>query len=128
MITEEQIKSVLNSLRLNIYDKPEYEIDTWIDSDTKGGCRISINNKETKNVLEIYFYTHKSKWIFGKHFYVKYKKPIVNFGRYIVNGSGTIDKLEISEKLYDEFYTYIKERYLEDQFIAESNVNSEFGL
>lgn len=131
MITEEQLKHILNSLRLNVYDTPAYTIDSWCDKTRSGKdnyVSICIEAIEQKYRLEIYLYKYKSLWFFGREWFFKRKKPLAIVEKYKVRGNGTVDKIEISQDLYDDFSTFIKERNREEQFIAESNVNSEFNL
>lgn len=124
MIKEEQLKSILNSLRINVYDTPTYEISPEYDS--YGAC-ITIGNKENKNSIYIGLYNYRDKRIFGKQFHIK-TKPFAIVEKYHSNTGWVTDNINISNELYDDFYSYIKERTLQDKFITETNVNSEYNL
>lgn len=130
MITEEQLKKVLDSLRLNVYDTPAYKTDSWYNERNGKETYVSIHieSVESKNCLAIYLYKYNSKWLFGREWFWKRKKPLAIVERFTIGGNGTVDKIDISNELYNNFSTFIKERNREEQFIAESNVNSEFNL
>lgn len=130
MITEEQLKKVLDSLRLNAYDTPVYKTDSWCDKrdDKEMSVSIRIESIENKNCLAIYLYKYNSKWLFGREWFRKRKKPLAVVDRFTIGGNGTTDRIEISNELYDNFSTFIKECNRKEQFIAETNVDREFNL
>jgi len=115
MITEEKLQKFIDDLRVGKYDSEKYDVKNYQILDKKTGARII-------------FYLRKevSKWVQTK--FLKLWKVIkFDTPKYYI-GINEEPDVEVSEELYNSFYSFFTELEEKDKLIERLNIKESFGL
>lgn len=121
MLTDENIKTLIDDLRFGKYDTPNYELTCKVSDDC--GYLELTDKKQNLSIRFRVFggYIHKND-PFG--FSKQWVEPVLE----IYSNHGSVTTYSISKGFYKSVYAFIAEQVEKDKLLEQTNIKVAFNL